>query len=205
MGPRPQTRRVPRSAATWRKKAGCVAAQGEVDGLAVALFQALAPAVVEGSGVPEAGAHVGQIGARDDQHAPGARGHQGGERRHERLRLGVAGRIPGRRLGGAEAAEDGHDARRRRPRPERVAEEDGLELQRVLGLVEVLVLAQVEAARGLELADGLEIGLERAQRGVEGLGADGEGPAHRRVRGAEEDEGVDALVEPVAEGAVGVP
>ena len=197
MGPSPQTRRVCQVGGDLPEEAA--ARRGRGRGRSTRASRAARrsrPRSSSGRGVAEARADVGEVGAGDHQHAAGpplhqrARAPRGTTRPRDRApgRAGVACASPRPQSTGTMRAAAARA-------PSDVAEEDRLELQRVLALVEVLVLAHVEAARRRELVDGLVVGLERAERGVEGLGADREGAAHGRVRGAEQDEGVDARVE----------
>src|SRR5262249_50269587 len=134
-----------------REEAARVAREREVDRAAVLLRKERLPARVEWAGIPEARPHMHQIGAGDDHHATPPALDDAPERQDERLRDGVARRIAPRRLGVAEPTEDRHD--RRRAGSDDVAEEQRLELDRVLLLVEVLIFVHVEAARLAKFAD----------------------------------------------------
>jgi hypothetical protein len=103
----------------------------------------------------------------------------------------------------AEAGEDGDDPRSGPFLAEDVAEEDGLELERVLALVIELVGVGIEVAGRGESVDRGEVGLHRAERRRERLPAESERLAHRRVGGAEEDERVGVLRERGGERVVG--
>ena len=165
------------------------------------------PARVERPVVAEPRADVGEVRAGDHHHAPSPRLHQRGERGEEALRLGIAGRIAPRGLRGAEPAEHGHDARLVGAVAERVPQEDRLELElSARPCAGTRLPAQVEAAGGRELAQGVGVGRE-------GSRAASRRPWGTRRRGGrigacevrpEQHEGVDARVEPLGEGAVGV-
>ena len=167
MGARPHTRRSSRSAATCAPEAARV----ERDGVRRATrgrprSSACAPRPSKGCGVAEARAHVRQVGAGDDDDAPGRDSTSARTPSRNAATRGVAVGILAAGLLRPEAREDRDDAKRSRCF-EHVLQEDDLELERVLALVVELIGEGVEAvgARG-EGVDALASSASTAPSGV---------------------------------------
>src|SRR5688572_12587580 len=103
----------------------------------------------------------------------------------------------------AEPGEDRDDARV--APTEEMAEEDGLELERVLALVIELVGVRIEITSAGDLVDRCEVALDRAERRREAFTTERKWLTHRRVRRSEQHERVGARGKCVLERSVRVP
>ena len=153
--------------------------------------------------VSEARADVGEIRARHDAVAARDGGHRVAEGVQHRLDLRLArGALAAKQALVHEAREEGHDASLSpaRATPE-IPEPDRLELDGVLAPVRELGREEIgRRATGYRVQD-LSVDLERAERGLEGLGGRREAVAvEARVGRSDDDEAV--RVAGLGEGAV---